>query len=290
MFTLVYRVAAIQELTSPSLWHYVSSKDNPADAPSRGQYPLELLETSLWFEGPSWLSLEESLWPKESKLHLDKLDIESEARRQAMSMVVNRDQENCILALLDRFSSLQKIIRVVAYVRMFVALTKKSEKLLSLSSADLTESLMVIVRVVQNQSFAQEIRSLRQGKPCSKPFRKLNAFLCPAGIFRVGGRLSHADLDFNEKHPAILPRDHRLASLVIEETHKRYLHPGFNTLKFLIQQNFWILSPKKAINRCLSRCVKCFRTKPKSVEPIMSELPTFRVNKQLKPFLRVGVD
>jgi Family of unknown function (DUF5641) len=58
----------------------------------------------------------------------------------------------------------------------------------------------------------------------------------------------------------------------------------------LLAQNFWILSPKRAIRHVLSQCYRCFRVKPPSpIEPYMGNLPSFRIN-HVKPFLCVGVD
>ncbi|UYV65534.1 hypothetical protein LAZ67_3004614 [Cordylochernes scorpioides] len=50
------RIAEVQRLTLHSSWHYVISKDNPADCASRGITPSELVDHSLWWRGPTWLS------------------------------------------------------------------------------------------------------------------------------------------------------------------------------------------------------------------------------------------
>lgn len=59
------RVAEIQELTDISSWRHVPSKENPADALSKG-VPLEkLLSHDLWWHGPLWLVLG-SGWPEQN--------------------------------------------------------------------------------------------------------------------------------------------------------------------------------------------------------------------------------
>lgn len=48
------RVAHIVELIGPEHWNHVSGEENPADCASRGLFPTELLQHSLWWNGPKW--------------------------------------------------------------------------------------------------------------------------------------------------------------------------------------------------------------------------------------------
>ncbi|GFS54320.1 integrase catalytic domain-containing protein [Trichonephila clavipes] len=50
------RVATIQHLTNAEKWHHVSSEQNPADLVSRGLDPSSLLNNSLWWNGPKFLT------------------------------------------------------------------------------------------------------------------------------------------------------------------------------------------------------------------------------------------
>ena len=58
------RVSHIVELVSPDRWSHVNGTDNPADCASQGLFPSELLEHDLWWNGPEWLKLPSSDWPK----------------------------------------------------------------------------------------------------------------------------------------------------------------------------------------------------------------------------------
>jgi hypothetical protein len=51
------RIYHILELTSPDRWNHVDGADNPADSPSRGLLPSELLGHGLWWYGPKWSRL-----------------------------------------------------------------------------------------------------------------------------------------------------------------------------------------------------------------------------------------
>ena len=82
-------------------WKYVSSRENPADLATRGVKPSELKELEMCWHGPRWLSLPIEDWPDWSDtlqtLYVQEHDPEPE--------------------LLSRFSTLSRLIRIVAYYR-----------------------------------------------------------------------------------------------------------------------------------------------------------------------------
>ena len=47
------RVQTIRDHTSPDRWHYVDTKDNPADDASRGLGAGELFKSNRWWNGPN---------------------------------------------------------------------------------------------------------------------------------------------------------------------------------------------------------------------------------------------
>ena len=49
------RVKEIRSLISPKFWSHCSGRENPADLPSRGVSPMELVAKKLWKWGPDWL-------------------------------------------------------------------------------------------------------------------------------------------------------------------------------------------------------------------------------------------
>ena len=49
------RVQEIRDKTSPEQWHYIGTKENPADVASRGSSVQELIDNSLWWNGPELL-------------------------------------------------------------------------------------------------------------------------------------------------------------------------------------------------------------------------------------------
>lgn len=49
------RVQEIRDKTSPEQWHYIGTKENPADVASHGCSVQELIDNSLWWNGPELL-------------------------------------------------------------------------------------------------------------------------------------------------------------------------------------------------------------------------------------------
>lgn len=105
----------------------------------------------------------------------------------------------------------------------------------------------------------------------------------------MGERLTNADLPYTQKHPLLLPSHYRFTTLLIDHHHQCLKHPGAKTLQAYLQQELWIQSARKAIRSWLLLCITCFRTKPRSLQPKMANLPMFRVQ-QIKPFAITGVD
>ena len=71
------RVNKIRRLVPAQYWRHFPGRDNPADLPSRGVAPTELVRNSLWQHGLHWLvdpglstDIEESAMPDECSKEL----------------------------------------------------------------------------------------------------------------------------------------------------------------------------------------------------------------------------
>lgn len=282
------RVSFIQDKIAPENWFHIPSGDNPADLASRGLFPSELLNNTLWWAGPKFLFVSED----PSSSHTSEVVLLPEALSEQRKITLHSVALLDIFdPLLKKYSSLSKVQRVVAYVLRFVfniqnpAIRKNG----AFSFLDLNQALLLLVKRTQHFAFSDLLNQLKVGKPPSKSFRKLSVFLDDQGILRVGGRLHHSALSYDKKHPALLPRSSRLTELIIEYFHKKYLHAGLQSVQFLIVQQFWIISAKRAIRGILSKCHTCWRLHPVPCQPVMGNLPSSRIS-QVKPFLHTGLD
>lgn len=285
------RVAAIQELLPNASWKFISGKENPADCASRGLQPTKLIHHELWWSGPHWLSNYQDTWP--SGEFRSSRDAHSEERPgQIMSTVTFQPT---YWELLDKYSSLTKLLRITAICRRFIScLKQRNHSSLTknpITPMELEEGRHYWARIVQKTWFPSEIQTISRGEclPRSNPMARLTPFIDRHGLLRVGGRLHHAQIDADAKHPIILPRKSPLTTLIIADAHRRTLHGGTQVTLGLIRQSFWIIGGRVPIRSHILKCVPCARYRGLRAKQLMGQLPPSRVSRA-RPFLNSGLD
>ncbi|XP_037932602.1 uncharacterized protein LOC119667384 [Teleopsis dalmanni] len=281
------RVSYIQD-TFKGQFRFVPGKDNPADIPSMGVYGDNLISNTLWWHGPNWLIKDEGNWPENDEV-ID-LNLIPETRKTAICTVVDITKDDNII---NRFSSLNKLLRVTAYCLRFVYNyhKKKSErKIDNLSADDIDAAEILLVKQAQ-KCFSDDIRRLNLQKQLMKSNKlcSLNPFVDSAGVLRVGSRLRNADLSDNQKYPIILHTTSTLAKLIINQAHINTIHGGLKLTLNYVREKFWIIRGTIAMKACINKCLKCFRIKAKGQSQLMGSLPTPRVNFS-RPFTHCGID
>ena len=133
--------------------------------------------------------------------------------------------------------------------------------------------------------------ALKDGKKVkgNSPMSKLNPFL-HEGLLRVGGRISNAPVDFNIKHPIILPYRHHITETIIQEYHERAGHQGREHTLSSLREKFWIIKGNAAVRCVLSKCVRCRKCQAPVMQQHMADLPTDRTTPNEPPFVSTGVD
>lgn len=124
-----------------------------------------------------------------------------------------------IKQIIEKQSSLTKAVKVLAWILRF---TSKNKKQNYLSILELNRARNLIIRNCQIENFPHEIQSLKLGKIVSRESKiySFNPILDENEILRVGGRLRHANIDAEMKHPAIIPCNTRIADLIIDQAHE----------------------------------------------------------------------
>ncbi|XP_058128492.1 uncharacterized protein LOC131292773 [Anopheles ziemanni] len=283
------RVSQVQQLTEGCTWRHIAGVDNPADLASRGCLGKDLLSSTLWWQGPSWMSLPEDQWPPPLLATPDP----SVQAEQRVAVVACAAIELPVHRIFTLFSSYSKLRRMTAYwVQYWNRCTKRrSYENPGLTTKDLTDAEEVLCRLAQRDHLQQEIKALQQKKPvpASSPLRWLHPQLGADGIIRVGGRLSNSPLAEDVKHPLVVPASHPFARLLMEHFHKQLLHAGPTLMLNTCRQRFWITSGRNLARKVFHQCHTCFRARPSSSATIMADLPAVRVT-PAPPFSITGVD
>uniref|UniRef100_A0A2H1VXK6 SFRICE_020879 n=1 Tax=Spodoptera frugiperda TaxID=7108 RepID=A0A2H1VXK6_SPOFR len=108
------RVRSITDVIPQCSWNYVKTKENPADAASRGQYASQLKENQLWWQGPTWLP---SLKTNNIEKHNYSTNQEEKSvQKQANATQHTLEKPSIVEKLLQNYSCIEHIIRIVAWI------------------------------------------------------------------------------------------------------------------------------------------------------------------------------
>lgn len=284
------RVRQILAITSADSWHHIPSEQNPADVASRGVTPQELVQHSIWWNGPEFLSQHPSKWPISTSI----LSSNIPELRTEKPILLIKQNSNYFIDLFARYSSFSKLLRIMAYVLRFIkrARDRTSQYVDHLIQVEEIENAThACVRIVQIHAFPKEYTELSQGKPTSTVnLKSLTPFYhYSTRTLRAAGRLANSALPFDSKHPMILPRNEHFTKILCRHYHESSLHAGPRTTQSIITQKFWIVGLRSTLRWIIHNCVKCVRYQSKPIAPLMADLPSQRVN-VLHPFQSVGID
>ncbi|XP_076284778.1 uncharacterized protein LOC143211196 [Lasioglossum baleicum] len=274
------RVAKIQRKTEIQSWRYVRSADNPADLISRGMTTAEFNNNRLWRYGPEWLAQEQAKWPSARFTICDELP-EVRTVTCLVGSIIQTDE------ILQRYSCIQKLRRIVAYCLRF----RTSRRTIGpLSIEEIQHANRQIIKLLQSVTFARDIHDLKTGHLSNtSKLQPLTPFLDEQGILRVGGRLQNSTLPFEQRHPILLPRSHHITKLIIRDSHQRNHHAGITATLYDVRLSYWPIDGKNTTRQIVRHCIRCFRIKPPTVEYIMGNLPAARVTEG-RPFVNSGID
>ncbi|CAI6343037.1 unnamed protein product [Macrosiphum euphorbiae] len=281
------RVSQILENSEVRQWHHVSTVDNPADLASRGLNPSELSVSESWWYGPRWLSEPEEKWnPSPVCLRQEELP---EQRKFKLALVMLNQSTDLVYIKSDW----NRLVRAIAWLALFVDYLKAKKNIQVtryLTVENLKKAETIIFKRVQAECFPKEAIALANRKevPRTSKLKSLYPFM-QDGIILVGGRLQNSDINNWQKHPIVLPANHRVTLLIFENLHREMLHCGPQALLAEVRRRYWPLMGRRTARTVVRKCVKCIRASPKFTTPLMGQLPKDRV-RMSRSFSTTGVD
>ena len=176
----------------------------------------------------------------------------------------------------------------VAWLRKFL-LWMQNKKMRSFKNSIAVSELQAecsIVRCVQKNVFAKEVTAMQSSKkiPKSSSIHALEPLLDGHNILCVGCRLASAPIQFERKHPMILPRSHHVSELVIKHLHETTVHAGTEYVLSHLSGRYWIPKARPSIKQMQRNCVACKRRDCKPEAQRMADLPSDRTTPGNSPF------
>ena len=267
------------------LFRYIPTDSNPADMLTRG-LSLTNFESKLelWKHGPSFIGKLPIIWPSKS------VGCFSDLTKTLVSCTVN-DSSSPILPI-DRYSCLNKLLRVTAHVMRFVNLMRRTP----CDPVIVRENARVYwIQFVQSFHFRIEMEYLgAKVKSAAIPVlvKNLNLFLDDSGLLRSRGRLQKCvSTNYDQINPILLPRDSYFSELFVRDFHLKCKHLGVSTtLNMLRNSGYWLPKGRYVVKRILSECVLCKKINAFHYKyPKRTDFVADRVN-FVTPFRYTGVD
>ena len=293
---VAHRVTEIQTTSSP--WQYCPTACNPADLLTRGLTAQQLVDSTLWRHGPSWLSSPNE-WPTWTPT--EALLLQADSVEDSLSTTNDHNTSmlpptNGLHVLIDpaTYSSYTKLLGITAYILRFVHnTTQKQFKLTGpLSPSELSIANIRWIGNVQQRCFPEEIASLQPPNRSTRLHlvRQLRLYLDRTGLIRCGGRIHNAPLAEAAKFPYLLPQKDPFTALLIWHIHKQQYHAGVSMTLTSLRQMYWVPCARQRIRSLLRKCVICRKLAGQPyTAPDPPPLVKARVHPSL-PFEVTGVD
>ncbi|XP_021947059.1 uncharacterized protein LOC110845007 [Folsomia candida] len=269
------RSREINCLTKSNQWRHVPGHINPADLPSRGCSPAELLE-SRWWEGPRWLYESYEAWPSCEDEEVDEPEVAEEKRKTEIVMTA------AVIHQEPRFSNYMKNVRVAAWMRRFIDNTtkKKEDRLISscLSFKEIKAGERDLIYAIQQSHYGAQ-----------PEVKNLHVELKEDRLWHVRTRLTYRDDTELFRSPILIPKEDPITKQLIEYVHHAHCHAGAQFVLGKLREKYWIVQGRRAVSSVIHKCVTCRRHSMKAMLCEPAPLPVSRIDTSYA-FQTTGVD
>ena len=300
-----HRVSEILKVSTRHQWFYCPGPQNPADLPSRGIH-ANLPGNSLWWEGPAFLKLQASQWPKSpSSGEIETVEaMQEKLKNEPVVTHAMVNSESCLptgigrIIDVNRYSDKNKVLRIIAWILRFVTNMKsviskgQANNEIMINALEIENAETQLIKSIQSEAFQREIGYLTAKSKVNPPpyVNQFNLFLDENRVLRCRTRIRKASLSELSKEPIFLPSKHWYSELISKDCHDKVFHDGIRETLNMVRQKYWILRGRERVKGILRRCTLCKRLEglPYS-STFCDNLPEFRVEEG-PPFANVGID
>jgi len=287
-----FRVGEILEQTDVCSWHWVPTKQNPADEATRDMVPAVLQTDSRWLNGPEFLKHEEIDWPKETKSENFEYEEELEIKRD---WILHLDDSTAsYLPDIRKFYSWHKLVRSTAWALRFIHNARNTEKRNGpLTIEEFAAAEVKWCQSAQLDAYPNEVSDLMKNKKIDRSSKiyTLNPIIDDNKVLRLEGRIRKSkDIPQWTKQPIILDPHHPYTRLLVQHFHSEAHHNGMEMVANKLRQRYSIPKMRMVIRSIWSHCQFCKNRRSKPQIPKMGDLPPVRVNQNRRAFVSVGMD
>ena len=248
-------------------WRHVPTDQNPADLGSRGG---SVQNKKLWWDGPSWLSSQET-WPEDiTSVPTKESNAEAKIIKRVLAVSIkNTDEIDQILNKHD----LWKTLRISAWIWRFAFNCRRTGLKLQgpLKTNEIERQKLLWVKRAQSGEINEAERLT------------LNLQRDERGVLVCRGRIQGS-------YPIFVPDTHSLALKIVEQAHLRTLHGGVGMTMSYVREEYWIPRLRRLARKIIKNCYGCRRFQAKALEqPTPGLLPRDRTEGS-RPFQTIGVD
>ncbi|XP_028416058.1 uncharacterized protein LOC114539642 [Dendronephthya gigantea] len=282
-----HRVNEILKLTNKEDWGHCPGVENPADIGSRGVVASQLKDNKLWWVGPDWLIRSKEEWPKFEAAAKTSTVLEEERKSSVMVVASSKELASISKVInLEDYGTAERLFRVTAWVLRFGFNARAKSKGMEKRCGELTVEEL---DEAENRWIKQAQAELKEAKKYAQISNSLG-LMEEGGIIRCKGRLRNSELEYNTKHPIIIPKDNRLTELIVRKCHSEVHHCGVRATLGRLRTKYWVVKGRQMVKRVIGKCVTCKKLEGRAYGGRqMADLPGFRV-KEAAPFSNVGVD
>ena len=196
-------------------------------------------------------------WPSRDFISLSSEEMKREAVSESTVMGVNSKPGGIGEAIdCTKFSSLDKLLRVIGYVSRFINNIKsridKSEIILNdeLSTDEINASRIIWLKYEQ--------RFLVAESKFDKLKYSLKLFCDKDSIWRLKTRLNQViTFSYSNKFPILLRSQSHFTMLVVLKIHERTYHSGVGETLRNILELYWIVKGRQTVEKVLRKWVLC---------------------------------
>ena len=289
------RIERIQKMCEQVLitLNFIEGINNPADFITR---PIsgKVLSRTNYCSGPDESQFEETKVQDEVlKFRVPNL-LEQEFDVSGSLAVVDTVADHLIP--MDKFSSLNKLIRIHAKVLMAVNKWKEllKNKVSRTSCLDIKPASFNFIEAAWKQIVIQEqnlkfpdVEFFRRKQYAQKDIpnlvSQLNIYPDKKNILRVHGKFDRPNSS-NVFFPILLPKDSKLTSLIVRDAHIKSGHVGYYGVLNLLRKSYYIPHIFSVVKKSVKPCITCKRYNQRPVQLNQSPYRSFRLEPSDTPF------